>query len=95
MNQLKKLGEIMSSEPNYGPGEIVYIIIRNPHAQDVAHVQQAAIVQHPENPNKLALFSHDNYYPLTDEFAIFTSEEEAEAAYQEAFGSFENGEYYG
>lgn len=56
----------MDMEPNYGPGEIVYIIIRNPHAQDVAHVQQAAIVQHPENPNKLALFSHDNYYSLAD-----------------------------
>lgn len=84
----------MDLEQNYGPGEIVYIIIRNPHAQDVAHVQQAAIVQHPEQPNKLALFSHDNYYPLTNEFAIFSTEKEAEVAYQEAFGSVD-GEYYG
>ncbi|WP_010093559.1 transcriptional regulator SplA domain-containing protein [Ornithinibacillus scapharcae] len=80
---------------NYGPGEIVYIIIRNPHAQDVAHVQQAAIVQNPENPNELALFAHDNYYPISDDFAIFTSEEEAEAAYQEAFGMIDEGDYYG
>ncbi|MEK3890024.1 transcriptional regulator SplA domain-containing protein [Bacillus sp. FSL K6-3431] len=85
----------MDMDQNYKPGEIVYIIIRNPHVQDVAHVQQAAIVQHPENPNKLALFTHDNYYPVTDELAIFTTEEEAENAYQEAFGSFENGEFYG
>ncbi|MFA1818851.1 transcriptional regulator SplA domain-containing protein [Virgibacillus oceani] len=84
----------MEMEQNYTPGEIVYIIIRNPHAQDVAQVQQAAIVQHPENPNELALFSHDNYYPLTDEFAIFTTEEDAETAYQEAFGSV-GGSYYG
>lgn len=84
----------MDIEQNYTPGEIAYIIIRNPHAQGVAQVQQAAIVHHPENPNKLALFLHDNYYPLTDEFAIFPTEAEAEAAYQEAFGSAD-GEYHG
>lgn len=81
-------------EQNFEPGKIVYIIIRNPHAQDVAQVQQAAIVQHPEQSNKLALFAHDNYYPLTNEFAIFSTEEAAEAAYQDAFGSTD-GEYYG
>lgn len=79
---------------NYEPGEIVYIIIRNPHAQDVAHVQQAAIVQHPEQPNILALFSHDNYIPLTNELAIFSTKEAAEMAYREAFGS-DDGEYDG
>ena len=84
----------MNNEQNHGPGEIVYIIIRDPHAQNVAQVQQAAIVQHPEQPNELALFAHDNYYPITDEFAIFSTEAEAEAVYQEAFGSV-NGEYYG
>jgi transcriptional regulator of the spore photoproduct lyase operon len=77
------------------PGEVVYIIIRNPHAQDVANVQQAAIVQHPDRPNELALFSHENYFPLTDEFAIFKSETEAEAAYYEAFGAPEEGDFYG
>jgi len=81
-------------EQNYGPGEIVYIIIRNPHAQDVAQIQQAAIVQHPEKTNELALFAHDNYYPLTEEFAIFSTEAEAEIAYQEAFGSID-GDYHG
>lgn len=83
------------NENQYGPGEIVYIIIRNPHAQDVAHVQQAAIVQQPEDPNKLALFSHENYYPLSDDFAIYQTEAEAENAYQEAFGGFEDGEFHG
>ncbi len=68
-------------------GEIVYMIIRNPHAQDVAQVQQAAIVENPDNPNELALFAHDNYYPLSDEFALFKSENEAEQAYKDAFGS--------
>jgi transcriptional regulator of the spore photoproduct lyase operon len=80
----------------YQPGEIVYVIIRNPHAQDVAHVQQAAVIRHPEDPDKLALFSHDNYYPFAEEFAVFSTEEEAEAAYQEAFGDLETGsEFHG
>ena len=71
----------------YQPGDIVYVIIRNPHAQDVAQIQQAAVVQNPENPNELGLFAHENYMPLHEEFAIFTSEEEAERAYYEAFGT--------
>ncbi|PXW82619.1 transcriptional regulator of the spore photoproduct lyase operon [Pseudogracilibacillus auburnensis] len=82
-------------EMNYQAGEIVYVIIRNPHAQDVAQVQQAAVVQHPENPNELALFSHENYYPFSEEFAVFKSEEEAEQAYEDAFGSTEIEGYNG
>ncbi len=76
-------------------GEVVYMIIRNPHAQDVAQVQQAAIVENPEKPNELALFAHDNYYPLSDEFALFKSESEAEQAYKDAFGSPEIEGFYG
>ncbi len=77
------------------PGEIVYIIIRNPHAQDVANVQQAAVVQNPNNPNELALFIHESYYPLTEELAVFKSEIEAEQSYYEAFGLPEEGGLYG
>lgn len=84
----------MHVHQHFQPGDIVYIIIRNPHAQDVATVQQAAVVQHPENQSEKALFIHDNYYPLTEEFAIFRTEEEAEAAYFEAFG-IEDGEFFG
>ncbi|WP_099157146.1 transcriptional regulator SplA domain-containing protein [Virgibacillus ndiopensis] len=76
-------------------GEVVYIIIRNPHAQDVANVQQAAVVQNPDNPTELALFSHENYFPLTDELAVFKTESEAEKAFYEAFGSPEEGGIYG
>ncbi len=88
-----KLGEKMSD--NFNLGEIVYIIIRNPHAQDVAAVQQAAVVENPDDPNELALFIHETYYPLTEELAIYKTEEEAEQAFQEAFGTFEEGEFYG
>lgn len=76
----------------YQPGKIVYVIVRNPHAQNVAQIQRAAVVQNPENPNELGLFSHENFYPLHEEFAIFRSEEEAERAYYEAFGSPEERE---
>lgn len=84
----------MSFQQNFELGEVVYIIIRNPHAQYVANVQQAAIVQDPDEPSKKALFVHDNYYPLSDEFTIFATEQEAESVYNDAFGTVE-GEYYG
>lgn len=86
----------MSIHEQYNPGDIVYCIIRNPHAQDVANVQHAAVVQDPNNSNGLALFLYETYYPLTDEFAIYPTEEEAEAAYQDAFGLAEDREdFYG
>ncbi len=89
---MKGLGEAMSS---YQLGQIVYIIIRNPHAQDVANVQQAAVVQNPDNPEQLSLFIYETYYPLTEEVAVYSSAEEAEFAYQDAFGISEMEGYYG
>lgn len=80
---------------SYQPGQIVYIIIRNPHAQDVANVQQAAVVQNPDNPETLSLFVYESYYPLTEEVAVYASAEAAEFAYQEAFGLTETEGYYG
>ena len=71
---------------SYQPGEIVYVIYRNPHTQNVANIQSAAVVQNPENPQELALFLYDDYYPLTEELAVYRSEMEAEEAYQFYFG---------
>jgi transcriptional regulator of the spore photoproduct lyase operon len=71
---------------SYQPGKIVYVIIRNPHAQDVANVQEAAVVQNPESPDELALFLYESYYPLNDEIAVYQSQNEAETAFKEAFG---------
>lgn len=85
----------MDMYQSYQPGQIVYVIIRNPHAQDVANVQQAAVVQNPESPDQLALFVYETYYPLTDEVAVFSNIGEAENAYQEAFGLTEIEEQYG
>mgnify|MGYP001942596498 CR=1 FL=1 len=81
---------------DFAPGEIVYVMIRNPHAQNVANVQEAAVVRHPESPHELALFLYETYYPLTDEIAVYKTKEEAEQAYQEAFGVPEMSDrYYG
>ncbi|MFS8629676.1 MAG: transcriptional regulator [Bacillales bacterium] len=70
----------------YEPGDIVYVFYRNPHTQDVAQIQEAAVVKHPENPGDLALFLYETYYPLTDDLAVFSSKEEAEQTYREYFG---------
>ncbi|CDO02530.1 transcriptional regulator [Oceanobacillus picturae] len=91
----RKNGEKMHINESYQPGEVVYIIIRNPHAQDVAHVQQAAVVENPDQNGELALFIHETYFPLTEEFAVYKSAEEAEEAYQVAFGLPETEDYYG
>ncbi|MBE3569111.1 MAG: transcriptional regulator SplA [Bacillales bacterium] len=67
-------------------GDIVYVIYRNPHVQDAANVQEAAVVRHPEHPDQLALFLYETYYPLSDELAVYKNEEEAYNAFQYYFG---------
>lgn len=67
-------------------GDIVYVIVRNPHAQDVAHVQEAAVVRDPEQPEALSLFLYETYYEMNDELAIYRTEEEAKRAYEYYFG---------
>lgn len=86
---------LMSSNQSFNPGDIVHVIIRNPHAQNVANVQQAAVVQNPDHPGELALFLHETYYPLSDDFAVFKSEDDAEEAYSDAFGNDEIEGFYG
>ncbi|MFC4075633.1 transcriptional regulator SplA domain-containing protein [Salinithrix halophila] len=76
-------------------GDIVYVMMRNPHAQDVASIQEAAVVRNPEQPDELNLFVYETHYPLNDEIAIYRTEEEAERAYQYYFGTSEEGELHG
>jgi transcriptional regulator of the spore photoproduct lyase operon len=73
---------------SYQAGDVVYVFYRNPHTQDVANVQEAAVVNHPERPGELALFLYETYYPLTNEMAVYQSEEEAEEAFQQYFGDY-------
>ncbi len=84
---------LFETNEQYQPGDIVYVFYRNPHTQNVANIQEAAVVRHPEQPDKLAIFLYETYYPLSDEMAVFKSEEEANAAYQYFFGDADQ-EYY-
>lgn len=79
--------KLFNENQNYNAGDIVYVFYRNPHTQDVANIQSAAVVKNPENPNELAVFLYETYYPLTEEIAIFTSEEEANEAYNYYYGN--------
>ncbi len=72
----------------YDDGDTVFVFYRNPHTQDVANIQEASVVSHPENPDELALFLYETYYPLTDEVAVYASEDEAEIAYQQFFENY-------
>jgi hypothetical protein len=48
--------EVNTGHSPYQAGDLVYVFYRNPHTQDVANIQQAAVVHYPENPEELALF---------------------------------------
>ncbi len=72
-------------------GDIVYVFYRNPHTQDVANIQAAAVVNNPENENELALFLYETYYPLSDEIAVYATEEEANQAYNFYYGETAEG----
>ncbi|WP_243526903.1 transcriptional regulator SplA domain-containing protein [Bacillus pseudomycoides] len=61
----------------YHAGDIVYVFYRNSHTQDVANIQAAAVLNNPENPNELALFLYGTYYPLSNEMAVYSTEEES------------------
>lgn len=84
----------MADHP-YHPGDVVYVMYRNPHTQDVINVQEAAVVENPEQPGELCLFLYETYYPLSEEFAVYGSREEAKAAYVDAFGPDEEEGFHG
>lgn len=77
----------------FKPGDVVYVMYRNPHTQNVANIQEAAVVNNPENKNELALFLYETYYPLSEEMAIYSSEHEAKEAYQYYFGDVSEGTF--
>ncbi len=69
----------------YHLGEIVYVIYRNPHIQDVTQIQEAVVVAHPDLPEELCLFLHETYYPIDEQIAIYKTATEAETAYNYYF----------
>lgn len=78
-------------DQSYRAGDIVYVFYRNPHTQNVANIQAAAVVNNPENANELALFLYETYYPLSNEIAVYSTEEEANQAYNYYYGHTSEG----
>ncbi|MCC9262920.1 transcriptional regulator SplA domain-containing protein [Bacillus velezensis] len=70
---------------SFAAGDTVYVIYRNPHAANVAHIKEAEIVHHPYHEGELSLFLYETYHPLAEDDAVFTTYEEAEALYSELF----------
>jgi len=83
--------ELYNENRTYHPGDIVYVFYRNPHTQDVANIQAAAVINNPENSNELALFLYETYYPLSNEMAVYSTEEEAIQAYNYYYGNAAEG----
>lgn len=81
--------ELNNENSKYCAGDIVYVFYRNPHTQDVANIQAATIVNNPEKLTDLALFMYETYYPLSDETAVYATEEEANQAYNFYYGNTE------
>ncbi|MBJ8007896.1 MULTISPECIES: transcriptional regulator SplA domain-containing protein [Bacillus cereus group] len=83
--------KLSNDSKTYYAGDIVYVFYRNPHTQDVANIQAAAVVNNPENSNELALFLYETYYPLSKEMAVYSTEEEANQAYNYYYGDASEG----
>ncbi|MFC0523262.1 transcriptional regulator SplA domain-containing protein [Pontibacillus salicampi] len=66
-------------------GDDVYVIYHNPHTPTVANIKQAEIVQHPHNPDGVALFLHEAFHLIEENDALFSSEEAAAEAFKELY----------
>ncbi len=66
-------------------GDEVYVIYHNPHTPSVSNVKPAEIVQHPKDPNALALFLNDTFHTIEDDDALFHSESDATSAYNQMY----------
>ncbi|MBX4163047.1 transcriptional regulator SplA domain-containing protein [Priestia aryabhattai] len=69
----------------YQVGDQVFVIYRNPHTANVANINQAEIVEHPENKGEKALFLHESYHLLAEDDAVYSTYEEAEKMYNKIF----------
>ena len=85
--KVKGMVSMSGKQGAYQAGDVVYVFYRNPHTQDVANIQQAAVINSPEQPGELAVFLYETYYPLSSDMAIYPTAAEAEQAYAYYFGS--------
>lgn len=70
------------------PGDEVFVIYRNPAGLTAANVTAAEIVQHPNNPNTLALYLNEKFHDLDEDDALFNSSDAAKKAYESHFFDF-------
>lgn len=76
----------LNKNNHYKVGDTVYIFYRNPHTQDVANIQEATVVNHPEHQDELSLYLYETYYPFTNDTAVYSTEDEAKMAFEYYFG---------
>jgi transcriptional regulator of the spore photoproduct lyase operon len=69
-------------------GDEVFVIYRNPTFLTAANIKAAEIVQHPNNPNTLALFLNEKFLELEEDDALFSSSEAAKKAFEAHFFDF-------
>ncbi|OEH93354.1 transcriptional regulator SplA domain-containing protein [Bacillus solimangrovi] len=66
-------------------GDEVFVIYHNPHTASVANIKKAEIVQHPHEPNGVALFLHETFHTIEDDDALFATEQDAARAYEDLY----------
>jgi transcriptional regulator of the spore photoproduct lyase operon len=66
-------------------GDEVFVIYNNPHTPTVSNIRAAEIVQHPHNPNAVALFLNETFHVIEDDDALFASEAAAEQAFNDHY----------
>jgi transcriptional regulator of the spore photoproduct lyase operon len=66
-------------------GDEVFVIYNNPHTPTVSNVRAAEIVQHPHNPEAVALFLNETFHVIEDDDALFASEAAAEQAFNDHY----------
>jgi|GEM_PF-516958 transcriptional regulator of the spore photoproduct lyase operon len=66
-------------------GDEVFVIYNNPHTPTVSNIRAAEIVQHPHNPDAVALFLNETFHVIEDDDALFASEAAAEQAFNDHY----------
>lgn len=66
-------------------GDEVFVIYNNPHTPTVSNIRAAEIVQHPHNPDAVALFLNETFHVIEDDDALFASEASAEQAFNDHY----------
>ncbi|MGJ7921645.1 transcriptional regulator SplA domain-containing protein [Neobacillus sp. LXY-4] len=75
----------MIDPKNAKAGDEVFVLYHNPHTPSVVNIKPAEIVQHPHDPNKLALFLNESFHLIEEDDALYSSESAAEQAFSELY----------